>query len=220
MTKNETPLLIFMHIQKTAGSTLRSILNKEFGKENTWFGRTLDELPKDRIDELKCVGGHFEYGIHENFTRPYTYLTMLREPVDRVLSYYYFLKNNPARSKYDEVINMDLDMFLQNYKKQTSNYQTKRIAGGEINLEKAKQNLISDFSFIGLTERFDESLELMKKVYGLPNFKYKKSRNITQNRPSKQETPKSVIKMIEEHNELDIKLYQFVSKLFEQRLSQ
>jgi hypothetical protein len=69
-------------------------------EESRW--KTLYEI-KDMNQELKknikIVYGHFLFGIHKYFDQPTKYMTIIREPVDRILSAYYHFKTIPARRK-------------------------------------------------------------------------------------------------------------------------
>ena len=55
----------------------------------------LKRLPEGRRRRLLVVRGHLFYGIHEFLPQGATYITMLREPVVRLLSSYYFILRRP-----------------------------------------------------------------------------------------------------------------------------
>lgn len=86
--------IIFLHIPKTGGTSLIDIMEQQYG--------TMSRSPdSDFIDmsewvkfneELNCkaVAGHFPYGIHELFA-DYHYITILRHPVERIVSLYYYI---------------------------------------------------------------------------------------------------------------------------------
>ena len=50
-------------------------------------------MPAERRDSVRLIwGAHVEYGLHEYLSEPVSYFTLLREPVNRVLSHYYFAR--------------------------------------------------------------------------------------------------------------------------------
>ena len=95
------PKLLFIHIPKTAGCSLRTLLEKEYPGTGTLVvgGRTLlmcyegDQRARDRINGYMYEAGiffsHLSFGIHEWLDIPSRrYLTILRDPVERVVSHY------------------------------------------------------------------------------------------------------------------------------------
>lgn len=213
-------LIIFMHIPKTGGTTLNAIFRNQYEK-NQFYEHLYDlktkytMLNQEEKNNIIAISGHYSYGIHNIFSKPFTYFTMLRNPVDRVISQYYFLKSTPTIKP--EVKDMTFAEFI-NYAPTAKNGQTKQVSGLFKNpsVEKAKENLRT-FRVIGLTEKFDESLFLMKKVLGWSNIEYNKL-NITKKRPLKSELSQKVISLIEEHNQLDIELYKYAQELFEKQI--
>ena len=80
--------------------------------------------------------------------------------------------------------------------------------------EKAKENLVRYFSVVGLSERFEESLALMKLRFGWKFQRYS-SFNVTRTRPKKADLPRSTLDLIEEKNSFDMSLYDCAAKLFQ-----
>lgn len=90
----ENPLL-FMHIPKTGGISLFTAFASLWGTDIADLynitGRNPDSaglLVADHSKILYC--GHFAYGMHGWFDRPVYYASVLREPVARIVSLYYF----------------------------------------------------------------------------------------------------------------------------------
>jgi hypothetical protein len=81
-------------------------------------------------------------------------------------------------------------------------------------MEIAKRNIQKHFALVGLSERFDESLALLSRIFGWRNTLYTK-RNVTNNRPHKEDIPKETLRLIEGYNELDIDLYNHARGEFE-----
>jgi hypothetical protein len=83
-------------------------------------------------------------------------------------------------------------------------------------LEDAKGNL-RGFAFIGIQERFAESIVLLQRTLGLglvPRESYQ-NRHVSRNRPSVDEIPDEQRALIEDCNRLDVELYSFGAELFE-----
>jgi len=87
LTENDT--LYFLHIPKTAGTTLINILEKYFDN-NTILRRQLiqelfEDMPYD-FSKYRFVKGHFGYGFYKLFPKKLIYITMLREPKKVLIS--------------------------------------------------------------------------------------------------------------------------------------
>ncbi|KXS41809.1 MULTISPECIES: sulfotransferase family 2 domain-containing protein [unclassified Candidatus Frackibacter] len=217
-------LLIFLHIPKTGGVTLRRIIDKQYSLDEVHEGSEqgmINRLKRDE-DKLKCIQGHMKFGIHTHCSKPYTYITMLREPIERVISVYYFIRRRPQNKWYDDVKNISLKEFVSKdeFWQNNTNIQTFLLAGGERpnkitdlfnlnNLSQAKKNLNKYFSVVGITEMFDESLVLMKQELGWDDISYTR-KNVSKNRLAKGEVEKEIIEIIRERNRLDIELYEYV----------
>jgi hypothetical protein len=103
----ERPTLIFLHIHKTAGTSLKHLLTRLYPRDTTLLMDQRYFRLQDALDELAglepagleridCLIGHVAYGVHRLLPRPPAYITMLREPVARTLSHYQFLRTVPA----------------------------------------------------------------------------------------------------------------------------
>ena len=240
---NAEKSLIFLHIPKAAGTTLRTIIDRQFheGAIFTFDGRSeyaFKNVHKEEKARIRCVRGHIWFGLHEYLPQPSTYFTMLRDPVDRVISGYYYVFQNPFHYLFDEVTsrNMSLKDFVSSgISWAQSNGQTCLISGieetmlgtsygnyGHLSpyvLEVAKKNLQDYFTVVGLSERFDESLLLLKRTFGWKNIQYTKQ-NVNRKRLRKAEIPNDTLRLIEKYNELDIELYNFAKQLFERQIYQ
>jgi len=67
---------------------------------------------------------------------------------------------------------------------------------------------------VGLSERFEESLALMKLRFGWKLQRYS-SFNVTRTRPRKADIPQSTLDLIAERNSFDISLYECAANLFQ-----
>jgi hypothetical protein len=218
-------LLIYMHIPKTGGTTLKNIINKQFEPGETWFHMEKDMPPKlnqkSKENSLKCVGGHCWYGLHKQFSKEYTYFTMLRNPIDRVISEYYYILERPHHKDHQKVMAMDLMGFMEQFPLKSTNQHTRRISGNisSPHLQTAIENIHKDFAVVGLTEMFDESLFLMKQSFGWNDIDYEKV-NITKKRPSINQIDEKVRSELERKNELDMALYKYAENMILEKIAQ
>jgi hypothetical protein len=206
---------------KTAGTTINYILRNNFG-----YNYVEIALPTFRSDDLKnllkinsnirAIGGHsLRSTINLKSVCPkIKYLIFLRDPINRYISHY----NHARRINSHQMTLEESSMILGE-----TNYQTKFITGSigirdrsfcatKNDLRKAKKILSEDFTFVGLVEKFDQSLLLLRKMLGMQNFdiRYKKI-NITKGRLiSKDMISTNLLNRLKEMNQLDCELYKFV----------
>lgn len=84
--------VLFHHIPKTAGSTLRGILSSMFDPNEVCPAETVDELTSlsaNEFEKYRFYAGHFSYGAINKYLSDAIWLTFLREPNERVISQYH-----------------------------------------------------------------------------------------------------------------------------------
>ena len=220
-------LFIHLHIPKTGGTTLRDIIQRQYQAEKILMIPKLDEsedilkeVSTSQINQLKLIQGHLKYGIHNHFHRRAKYFAIIRDPINRVLSTYYYVlsqKNNPQNLStsnnqmtiYDYV-QSGVNPFLINGQTQLISGKTGNIDNPIIKSEElfslAKENIANDFLFLGITEMFDETILILKNMLGW-HMPYYSIANRTKNKPNYDAVNPTIISFIKEHNQLDIKLY-------------
>lgn len=175
---------IFLHIPKNGGTTLDHILDSQY-KKNQVFN-IAESKRKEKLEELKqknyfskkrikiVKGGHFAFGIHEYFNNPENikYFTILRHPLQRAVSYYYFVKAQPAHYLHDALKDMTFEDFLDrdDLNFEICNGQTKLIAGltqknvcDNAVFETAKKHLENNYFQVGILEHYVETLYFLKQ---------------------------------------------------------
>jgi hypothetical protein len=223
---SKNKVLIFMHIPKTGGLTLRNIIDRQYKKtEILLHSRTAPpkrKLKKRDFSRIKCVYGHNRFGQHEEIPVPSTYITILRDPVSRVISTYYFILARKQNRMHHKIKNISLEEFVRSNDPDlmipVSNHQTRYLSGESIpDLQKAKENIENHFSLVGITEMFDESIFLMKQELGWKNIFYTKQ-NVSTNRPKRDQISKDTLEIIKSKNDQDYELYDYAKQLLQDKL--
>lgn len=243
MSDCKRKFIIFIHIQKTGGITLQRILRRQLGpsllvralqfKDSKKISNSLESAMNVKQHNDRFFIAHCCFGAHRHLPQPFTYMTMLRQPVARIISLYFYSKENPTAYYHRHALDKSLEEFaLETQLMELDNGQVRFLAGDDddlfINrtpigactdtlLETAKSNLDQHFSFVGLTEKFDQSMLLLAKLIGRNQCLYLR-RNIA-NRSERPVISNEVQQLISERNALDIKLYQYAQKRLEQDLS-
>ncbi len=165
-------MLVFVHIPKTAGTTLHKILSHNFPRKKIHIHHDSDGSATAELAEfllkrdIRLVMGHQSVGLHR-FIPEVRYVTCLREPIARLRSHYQHAKGDPSHYLHDAIISRDLDFddyVTSGLSGELSNGMTRMLAGVEDfnrtslppdTLEGAKKNLSELFLPIVFTESFD-----------------------------------------------------------------
>lgn len=211
-------LLVFIHINKTAGTTVRYVLRSSYGARHCdvepWHGAWEDppfstpDLRRVRrlYPRLASIAGHRVTG-YADLEEPGTelrFLTFLREPIALCASrFQYQLDYRKKERVFEEWIHNDW----------VRDAQTQRL-GGTTNVHDAIAVIDKKDVFVGTTERFDESMVLLKALR-VPDLdiRYEKV-----NVAKSSEVAKRLLgdpgtrRMIVDANQADLELYEYVQR--------
>lgn len=212
--------LIFIHIPKTAGTSFRlaaqerinpkailkdygpnsqvtsqiildTVYNKSKGKESL-----VNEIIQNKIQFLT---GHFHAVKYlDIFDDNVRWCTFLRNPIQRVISEYHHLV---GANTYDK----PLDCFIS--EQANCSRQSQLISGLRL----------TDFYFVGITEYYNDSLELFNKITNL-DFPYLKT-NVRSKSVDENQENIDLVKKMESNNVEDAQLYEAAKKLLQDRLN-
>ncbi len=236
--------VLFIHIPKTAGTTFKSILYRHFKEKEicpVWDEEILKEDLAGNIKKYRLFHGHFNYELIPAFDEKPVLLTFLREPIARIRSHYYYEKSLPEVQANDlpigarEVVylakNKDIETYLNHdsevLKHMTTNLQTRKIAASSNYpldqwsddewYEMASSHL-QQFDFVGILERFDESMQLFNAKFGIKDSDYEVKNNITPIDQKIDIESMRQIKGLAPKINLDDKLYRLGCERFEKEL--
>jgi hypothetical protein len=209
------PMIVFLHIPKTAGTSFRFILENSFGPSHchathvrsSRFTQADFEFARRFFPRLKSIAGHnLVDPLQLSVPNPF-YVTFLRNPIARVISNYQdSVVRGTNRKSFEESLREEGEL---------SNLHVKLMAGGE-DLAKAKR-FLERCQVVGLTEKFDLSVHLLKQAAPCRlNVRYRK-RRVAQNNTLKQsiENDTRLLELARDYNKLDLELYAFaVDEIF------
>lgn len=222
------PKVVFLHIPKTAGTTLKTIIERNYG--NAEIANLYDqEVAKEEIEEhlnnqnTQLICGHFDF--QPNFVNPDLYtFTFLRPPIDRVISNYLHIKNSDSalHKKWMESVHEFPD-FLK--LPQGANWQSRLLAGYKhrepVNLDtllqEAQANLNS-LNFVGITQEFKHSLYCLSIDLNWVKIWFK-NENTLADRSEFDELKAEFSNEIAAANEIDLKIYELGKQRYHKRWS-
>jgi GT2 family glycosyltransferase len=229
----------FVHMQKTAGTALRQGLINHFGKRAVYPTQGVDgtdptqlvtstDYLRERLaargEEIEAITGHFPLCTMELVDGRYTTVTLLREPVERTLSYLrHHRKEEPADcDKSLEEIYEDpfrFSSFVHNHMTKMLSMTPAEMTDGMLtpieldqsHLERAK-GALEDIDAVGLQERFDEFFGWLGARFG-----WRLGEPETLNTTDPVDVSQSFRDRIADDNALDVELYEFAKELVASR---
>lgn len=234
-----TDRVFFVHLQKTAGTSLIHRLRKRLGHE-VLYPDASDGAPSDpasvisvphllrrwpdRRSQVRVLTGHFPLCTAELLDEDFAIVTTLREPVERTLSYLRHHRmltpadaDKPLEQLYEDPVRFR--SMIHNHMVKMLSLTSERMTDGaltpiectRVDLERAKANL-ARIDVVGLQERFDD---FWQEVCG--RFGWDLGRPARTNRTEPEEASASFRRRIAQDNALDLELHTFARDLVEQR---
>lgn|GEM_PF-2838757 len=234
-------MYFFIHNPKTAGTSLLKVL-----KTQIYFHKCLrinpprDQHPKEFLEQapqllatvsqkrlagLSVIGGHFAHGVHAGTVEAPKYITVLRQPVERVVSEYYFMKQlGFFHQKEIEAHNLSLTDYLAHPEtRYLNNLQTRLVSG----IPYAKRDMVDEEIYqvalanlhrmeaVGLTERFADSLAIFYDRLGWPRLPIWVAANSNSQKPATSEHTEEEIEAVRQRERWDLAIYAEAERIFE-----
>ena len=230
--------ILFDHLPKCGGSSINVYLEENFLRRNIYSLNVRDlnksiEVFKSynakKRFSYRLIKGHLAHTLIE-FAHPNTIkATVLREPVDRLVSHYYYVKNNPTHYLYAKVqkSNMTLESYIKSgISEELSNWYITHFSGltlKEVNqkpnkaIDIALNTVLNTYDVIGFLDDLNSFTDRLYHKADL-RTKYKGNRvNITKVRPKIESISKDSIEVIEKYNTPDIIFYKKLKSLTDKR---
>ncbi|MGI9285520.1 MAG: sulfotransferase family 2 domain-containing protein [Pseudomonadales bacterium] len=238
--------IIFLHIAKTAGTSLVEFFRKILPAEQMMthgdfvkFPRG-HALPPQAIADYRFISGHFGYSYIGKYIKDSYSFTFLRDPVDRVLSFYRFCMNIDMQRQYvvaRAARDLTLDQFMTSTRPEIvemlDNMQTWQLAHmywqeerkelqhySENEILTLAKNHLTEFSFVGFTEAFPEGfsrilddLNIVPEKLNITNVRKTPWHYRTQDPITADQLKPATLAMLKSRMALDYALYDFAKTL-------
>jgi len=86
----DRPEIYFLHIEKTAGSSLASLIRRAYPQQQAipvYECPALANLNREQINNYRCYTGHFGTSLYSLLDREIPTITVLRDPFERAISH-------------------------------------------------------------------------------------------------------------------------------------
>lgn len=225
--------ILFDHLPKCGGTSLRIYLRMQYPQRKIFSINGND--PNSSVLKFQSLKKNIRYGFdlieghRANELKEYVdprclKITMFREPVDRIVSHYFYVKRNPKHYLYSKVT--ESKMLLEEYvtsglSHELRNWYTSHFSSmtpedieryPDDALAKALEVILNQYDIVGFLDNYSSFIEQVRRE---AHFRYKpveEKFNVSSGRPSINEIPVSTIKKIVELNHLDVDLYKRLRK--------
>ncbi len=230
----------FVHMQKTGGVSLYVRMWRYFGREAVYpapsdgspttvapqlFPHILFERWEARRDEIQAVTGHFPLCTTELLNADFTVITVLRDPVERTLSYLrHHRDTTPADSELGlEAIYEDparFRPFIENHMVKMLSLRAEEMTNGMMTvidfdrrrLRRAKRALRRRVELFGVQEDLEGFAQRLEQ-----RFHWRLGPPVHSNVTKPVKVPDSFRDRIAEDNRLDMELYEYALGLLRKR---
>jgi len=220
--------ILFDHLPKCGGSALNAYLKAHYPRRRTFAtdGYTpivsVDEfkkLPERKRYSYDLVKGHLAHELLDFVHPECVKVTVLREPVERIVSHYYYAKRNPAHYLHGKI--HDSDMGLEEYASSdlsgelrnwyTTHYSGMTAEDAESCPEESVANafeVVNRYDVVGFLDNFPTFAETLRSLANLRCEYQNVKVNATEDRPALDRVDPAALATIQQVNHLDIALYQ------------
>ncbi|HMC97885.1 MAG TPA: hypothetical protein VKG92_09535 [Flavobacteriales bacterium] len=232
----------FIHIPKTAGMTMNDVLSRQYEPGRSFIispheihvRRSLDAfrvLDPEAQNAFDLIRGHCALVVEGLVAPPKKFIAFLRDPFQQFKSSYYYIRRADWNLQHERVKRMGSLREFLDFQEEVGqdNLQTRHLAGV---LEAMAVDQLNDpvriddplfnkavawlgrLDHVGLTERFDASLLMLKEGLGWKHHCYYQALNHTERRPDPLLDP-DLHERFKEVYKWDLALYALARERFE-----
>lgn len=218
------PKLVFVHIGKTAGTSLRAILSNAFGAgacSEAFVQSYMTEAEARAYGAFPVICGHISRADQLRWFPDRSTMTILREPIDRCLSFIHYVRSLVPQSVAVARDARDLPVFefIQTEEAQRNLHNTMvRQLGGHLldppndfaaQFQRANEALRGAF-WVGYHDSLESDVARLGRLLGR-DLKMRRD-NITPGRPRIDDEDPALIDRLRAMNEYDLQLWSWAKQ--------
>jgi hypothetical protein len=245
-----TDPVYYLHIPKTGGTFFTSFLDSQFYPNDICPAQLLPELfrlPESDLLRYQFFRGHLWHGLDSHLKRRLQYITLLRNPIQRTISWYSHVRRDANAYRHQRVVDENWSL-LDFVRDQETNWDmvnaqalflavdldysalardpvgygqavVKQYAsrGNDRALLDLAKQRLEKCAFFGITERMQDSMSLLSYAMDFYPDFSLPRLNVGGNRPAENEISAETIEAIKAITGVDQELYDWAGQLFEER---
>lgn len=220
---------VFLHVPKTAGMSLHDTLRRQVGDEAVSPSVNASVMTQSEADALAhydVVVGHISVTDARRFFPGAALLTVLRDPIERSLSWYYYARNFPWAPHEDvaaaqahpveEFFDLPTDVVFENIHNRQVRQLGDHVYNYTVDLDQALENAkatLDACAWVGRQETLDADLARLADVLPAVKGASLDQLNVTTTRPSDRAISPSLRESIMRHNAFDQRLYDYAASI-------
>lgn len=183
----DQPIVVFLHIPKTAGTTLRLIFKQYYSAgevlemDEGFTGLEQIMADKAALGKLKLVMGHSAQHFLNRYEGSVQLVSFVRDPFKRLVSEYAFVRFQKEHPRHKMAAGMTMEEYLIRAgldDNQARFLAFEGVAGRSPHGHEERDSLLKEalchlkekFLFVGIAERFDESIVLLHRRLNWPRL--------------------------------------------------
>ncbi len=222
--------LIFNHLPKAGGSSLYQFFQELFGEGRvfrfwsrtvTAETKTMESLTEDEKTKFKVFQGHFKYGYHKLFQQKCLYFGIMRDPIDRMISNYYYTREKGREDRKQHALSVDLETFVEGIIAESGKYFGAAQVGfltGQSDVKVAKRIIDTEYLACCTTDQLNDCQALLARLYGRPDLAPKRV-NVTNSDDKAHHARAALRERYDDFFRRDYELLNYVRKRFDTHYS-
>lgn len=204
--------IFFFHIPKCAGTSVWRYLGKIYGHRrmfqiaNAEDVKAFNDMALSSLQDYAVIGGHHFLSTYRDRLGDfdgYYRVTAVRDPIDRLISFYNFIRKDRRHPRFEQVRTSTFEEFSLS---EAPNSQTQLLTGGE-NFEEAAEILDGWFDYYTTTERADELMHKLSEIGNVP-VRRALHKNASTKKVKRDTVEPALISRLQQIHGTDLRLYE------------